>query len=244
MSYNIGIIKVNEEKLQNSFIFNNILDAIDYESKLFDLLVREGMCISYITMLSTTETPLPVQPSQQILFLVNDYIKKIGIDKELLSPQPITHDNCYKTLDVAASIIRTQYEWMKEVDDDNCDVYFIYATLNDLMYGGIFLFHNKQDQSYGTIQEITKYITPLLVSLIYPNIEFKKLNSLLIPAIENLAKDLGIDKIYVQPFPLQAKILSTYYGFKRTYDSVPACGNTHDLGPIEYANDRYVKKIN
>ena len=67
---------------------------------------------------------------------------------------------------------------------------------------------------YTMFQGITKSLAHSLISYFYPErATTVKLNSVLIPALEEYCREKGVSKLYVAPVGRQGSILSKWYGF-------------------------------
>ena len=95
-----------------------------------------------------------------------------------------------------------------------CDIYVITCKIDDQPYGAVFAFSNK-DSDDLIIQGISKFAVPSIFSLMYPEktSTMPRLNSILIPEVELLAKKLKKKRIIVDPFGHQGDILQKNYGF-------------------------------
>lgn len=99
--------------------------------------------------------------------------------------------------------------------DADCDTYVIATKLNDEPYGAIFAFKNNNNSTDIMIQGISKFVPAGTFQLLRPE-ESKtlpRLNSILMPKVEELARELGVKRITVAPFDQQGEILQKYYGF-------------------------------
>jgi len=130
----------------------------------------------------------------------------------------------YPIFGTIRSILKRQLTFFNSMESEsNCMMYRIESLYNDIPYGSVFLFYNSKGRDdkgrkYTMIQEITKYPIPMLCQLMFENCSkmMPRLNSTLMPAIEDLTKKLGAEIIYVQPLNEQAGILEKHYGFHRT----------------------------
>ena len=85
--------------------------------------------------------------------------------------------------------------------------------------GGIIAFLNSSF-SYMVVQEITKYSLLVVSQLFFSTyIHAPKLNSVLLPIIENLGKENGYNIVVVVPVGKQGELLKQYYGFKTLNDA-------------------------
>ncbi len=103
----------------------------------------------------------------------------------------------------------------REIEEPNCERWFIIASVNQQPFGGVFLYANEDHPGFLRIESITKYIIPRIYLELAPedNKRFKKLNSLLIPEIEDFAKNLQFLIILVLAIPGQMEILQSLYFF-------------------------------
>jgi hypothetical protein len=126
---------------------------------------------------------------------------------------------------IANAIKNIVYEqlWYIHKFGPNCRAWYILALHNKNPLGGICAFYNPnyeghtKGSSYIMIQAITKYTVPFLMSVLdedYAN-SLPKVNAVLEPAIEYLAKSLKVDYIYVHPIGTQGRILQQRYGYKK-----------------------------
>lgn len=104
-----------------------------------------------------------------------------------------------------------------------CNIWFVMASLDDIPYGGIFVFQNKDNLKDVMIQGISKFTIPYIFSILYPDIStlFPKLNSLLLPVVEEIAHNNGGSRIIVNPIGEQGRILEKYYDF-------------YSIAPVDY----------
>ena len=108
-------------------------------------------------------------------------------------------------------VLSEQYKYL----DEKCKRWLVIGSCNTSgysgYYGGVFVFH-APGTTYLRMQGISKYSTPLLQGLFlrYP----KTLNSVLLPAIQELTLSLGLHEIRVSPIGKQSYILGAYHGFK------------------------------
>lgn len=109
----------------------------------------------------------------------------------------------------------------------DCKRYFIVSYINNRLYGGIFLFWNEKNSDIAFIQGISKSLVPYLISAVYPeyNSMVPKLNSLLGPNVQMIAKRLGVKTIYVVPLSNQGKILEKFYGYSKSDKVVYPCSD-------------------
>lgn len=125
-----------------------------------------------------------------------------------------------------------------------CEVYFLYATLNGLYYGAAFAFWNKERRDILFMQGICKSFIASLIEIYYPEYKFPKLNSLLQPAIESLANKLGSTTIMVVPIGKQGDILEKHYGYlKKNEEAYYPCKEI--LGSDYHSSDPkiYIKEL-
>jgi hypothetical protein len=54
---------------------------------------------------------------------------------------------------------------------------------------------------------------PNMYAILYPDTKFPRLNDLLVPEIEQLAKHVGVSRIIVDPIGKQGQILERFFGF-------------------------------
>lgn len=136
-----------------------------------------------------------------------------------ISQNDIKNEVNLNSLKDAIVIIGEQMSYLESIKTI-CDIFFIEAKLNEHLYGSIFVFYHKDWPDRIMIQGITKYITSLLFVILFPefNKELPKLNSLLDPVIESLARRLGAKYIYVRPIGKQGAILEKHYGYIKTQE--------------------------
>ncbi len=136
-----------------------------------------------------------------------------GEDLVVLNKFPDLYKENKELLDGMRRVISEQDTYLQKTEPD-CDAYVVAAKVNDEPYGAIFAFTNKNSDDL-MIQGVSKFIIPMVFSLFRPD-EGKilpRLNSLLVPAVEELAKELHRKRIIVIPLRHQGKILQKYYGF-------------------------------
>jgi hypothetical protein len=111
--------------------------------------------------------------------------------------------------------VKTDYfmnKWVKS--------YIITYYINDVLYGFIMVMIDKNHDVdlYGNKYVVMRHISKTMPSYVVENvygIKLPKLNSLLMPIVEQLALQNGATRIYVDPITsVQKKILLNYYGFK------------------------------
>lgn len=97
----------------------------------------------------------------------------------------------------------------------DCESWLVTAEIGGRLYGGIFVFYNRDRPGSVFIQAICKYFAPSMIGLLDAETAstFPNLNSLLQPAVIKLARSIGAHKIYVAPVGKQEKILERHYGF-------------------------------
>lgn len=95
-----------------------------------------------------------------------------------------------------------------------CEIWFIISKINDQPFGGVFVFHQPNSKEI-MIQGISKFIVPTVLSMIDPVLMSKlpRLNSLVMPSIETIAKMIGAQRVVVNPIGKQGDILIKHYGF-------------------------------
>jgi hypothetical protein len=100
-----------------------------------------------------------------------------------------------------------------KITDSACNVWILVATINDVPYGAIFAFYNPLQPNDLMIQGISKFLVPNMYAILYPDTKFPRLNDLLVPEIEQLAKHVGVSRIIVDPIGKQGQILERFFGF-------------------------------
>lgn len=114
-------------------------------------------------------------------------------------------------------------EWQKPSqrlypDKSDCKIWIIISKLNNMLYGGTFVFWNFAFPNIVMMQGICKFLSASILHLLYPEYDSKlpRLNSLVQPLVEKLTKDIGASIIYVAPIGNQGHILEKHYGYKKT----------------------------
>jgi len=109
--------------------------------------------------------------------------------------------------------------------EKDCSIWLTVASINQQPYGAIFSFYNPNSPKNLMVQGISKFLTPVTFSLFYPELgaRLPKLNSLLLPAVETLAINFGVQRIIVDPFENQGRILQKHYGFEPIADGQKVC---------------------
>lgn len=118
-----------------------------------------------------------------------------------------------------------------EEDGKNCRSMGISGYVNGEFYGCVYTFENDSED-YLFFQGITKSLSLALSSYFFPDLTPTiKVNSILIPAVEDYASkiqkqrlyslNLGLDKIRVKPIGIQGRILEKFYGFQKEPNSPP-----------------------
>lgn len=128
-----------------------------------------------------------------------------------------------------------------EIDDPQCKIFYIMASINHQYYGGIFVFWNEQRPDIIFIQGITKFLVPSLVSILAPEYDkiLPRLNTVLSAAIETCAKMLGADKIMTVPIGRQGSILEKHYGYKKTDTVYYPCDDIMGKNNVLFNLDHY-----
>lgn len=112
------------------------------------------------------------------------------------------------------SVLSEQYKYLVE-EDKQCKRWLVIGSCDTPSYkgyyGGVFVFY-APGTTYLRMQGICKYSTPLMQGLLGVKYD-STLNSVLLPAIKELALSLGLHEIRVSPIGKQSYILRTYHGF-------------------------------
>jgi hypothetical protein len=124
----------------------------------------------------------------------------------------------------------------------DCNIWLIVSTVNSCPYGAVFAFQNIDRPTDILIQGVSKFLIPYLFTMIKPELASRlpKLNSLLMPVVETLAKNVGADRILVEPIGKQGQILLKHYGFSKTLKFTHPCLITFHSVYDQY----YEKRIN
>ena len=112
-------------------------------------------------------------------------------------------------------LIGQRYSFDEE--EDFCNKEYIVAEQNGNHIGSIILYMNK-NFPYAIIQEITKFPIPAISDLLGASTQ--KVNQVLIPEVEKIAKRNMYKYLIVSPIGKQEKILKTYYGFSNMKQDV------------------------
>jgi hypothetical protein len=134
-----------------------------------------------------------------------------------------TEENLEYLLNIFRSLSKqTNYAFGEEKD---CKIWFITAEINRQLYGGVFVFWNRNFPNHIVIQGITKFLAPSLLALFYPEQESRlpRLNSILGLAVETVARSVGAKQIYVAPIGKQGRILEKHYGYRKTSSIIYPC---------------------
>lgn len=107
------------------------------------------------------------------------------------------------------------------LDDSNaqndCDIWLLVCKVNDIPYGGVFAFRNKNNPNDLMFQGIAKFAVPISYDIFngdyMKEINYPKLNNILVPELEKLAKSLNVKRLTVHALRNQFKILKSFYGF-------------------------------
>ena len=126
---------------------------------------------------------------------------------EILKLQKIHFENKYRT----------------DVNNGSCRIFLVEALFGSILYGSVFAFYNSErkiglpEHEGLMIEGITKFPIPTITQILFPELtkDIPKLNSLLIPRVEEIVESLGIRTVYVIPLLRQQRILLKYYGFLR-----------------------------
>lgn len=124
-------------------------------------------------------------------------------------------DDILKLIFQSRKILSEQLSYIYNDQRSRCNIWMITAKLNGHLYGLTFVFHNPK-LSNVVMQGISRSFAASLIEILRPGtlLTLPRLNSLLLPAVEALAKNLSINKISVVPIGNQGKILKDYYGFQ------------------------------
>lgn len=142
------------------------------------------------------------------------------------------------------NILLEQFTYLYSYPTD-CEVKHVISASDGRRYGGAFLFWNEAFPDQITMQGITKYLGPQLLSILSPNGVkiFPPLNSLIMPKAILFAREKGARKIVVFPIGKQGDILKKYYGFVEP-ESMPSYSCKMIRGSdIEYERKYLVKYI-
>ena len=116
-------------------------------------------------------------------------------------------------------LLSEQLDYLEE-REEGCKIWFITAELNERLYGGTFVFWNANLPGRVVMQGISRFFIPTLLNFLYPeqNSVLPRLNSIIQPAVETVARIVDAKQIYVFPVGKQGSILVKHYGFRRTPD--------------------------
>ena len=197
---------------------DEIIDVIERSFKVISEILNVGEMIDESTNLEDFLSDLEDYPVKDKipLDLVEAYTSKM-LGKQIILDDRYdpSDDNKISKLFMVRKLLGEQLDYLE--DELNCEAYFVYTLINDTYYGGMFAFYNKERPDVLFIQGITKIFSPSIISIYYPEYDklLPRLNSLLEPSIETLAKMLNADKILVVPIGKQGKILKKHYGYRR-----------------------------
>lgn len=182
---------------------------------------------------------LPENISDGIKNFATD-ILNITVDPKIYKPTITNLRYMFMTRD----ILREQIDYILDgKEDQTCQIYFIVSLINQIPYGGVFVFYNSAYPDSVVMQGITKFLIPGLFALLYPDESqlLPKLNSILQPHVETLAKSLGANRIYVAPVGRQGSILEKNYDYKKISKFKYPC--LIIKGQIGESGNYYVKTI-
>lgn len=229
-------------------IINKITNDRNYMNQLLGLEDFNDQTLSSKGYLGNfyPETKL----NREVINNISEYIKKLlDVDKDiskLYTKSIYSNDfRVQKILLNTRNLMLEQYQYLnyKIEDEKNCEIFFIASFVNDFIYGGIFVFWNTENPDSLLIQGISKYVEPIMISIFLSDLDKKlpRLNSLLQPAVEALARKLGVGKIFVSPLKQQGDILVKHYGYKKINKIYFPCKNIFKSGFM--SDELYVKYI-
>ena len=115
---------------------------------------------------------------------------------------------------------------LEDIKNGPCNVWFVYATINDEIYGGTFLFQNPNTPTYVILEGIAQFPVVRYALMLYPQYthEIPKLNLLLDREITRFCKLNNIKKIYVHAVTREKNILQNFYGYRKSQkDEITSC---------------------
>lgn len=196
------------EDLRSFRVFNQNKEELDYQMRIANDILRK-------------------QNKDFIIEEMYKYLRTLDpkIDMEKITKEydlNINDKKIHSIIKTIKDMIDSQMEHLK-YSSSPCFMYRIESFHNDVHYGSIFVFYdpknrNDQGEKYTMIQEITKYGIPILCQLLFKNYAkyIPRLNSVLLPAINDVSRKLHAKVIYVHPLKDQARQMEQHYGFLKT----------------------------
>jgi hypothetical protein len=140
---------------------------------------------------------------------------------ESLNPNISFNDKLNSQLQDIQDLIREQLYYVEH--EAPCQKIFIMVFWRDMPIGGVVVFYNSDHPHYIYIQGITKYPIIYLIDTFYPQYtsHLPKLNTILDPIIQQIARELGVSYIYVNPVGRQGEFLEKYYGYQLNQGPIP-----------------------
>jgi hypothetical protein len=227
-SYSVKVF--SSEKLPKSFD-DNLEEQMKFVEKIYKTVSTSGKGHVYLGDYLDEDTGLAIRTLASEVTGNSEYMRN-------LPPLLLTKEHL-ATLGDMAELLQEQMDYIYDFgDESDCKINFLLATIKGVNYGGVFVFSSKAESVM--MQGITKYLVPILLKFYYPEVEelLPRLNSVLLPQIEAVARSEGKRAIYVAPIGRQGYFLETYYGFKRTNFVDLPCSSIQ-VGSDEF----YVKEL-
>lgn len=229
MEVQTNIYQVND-------IVPDLKDTINELSKDFtllsDLLGVEDYYESLDTenyILDLEDFPVSKSLSKEILSKIDKFTTGI-FDKHIKVKYSDQEDILLKLAKVH-NLLSEQLQYSSNEHDgfttieNNCTVWLVVARINGFIYGATCVFYNPDLSPNILIQGISRSFIPSLLEILKPGIleTLPRLNSLLLPVVESIARSMKAPKIYVVPVGKQGDILEKHYGFILDKDIIFPC---------------------
>lgn len=170
--------------------------------------------------------PLPYNEQKEGLDYSDEFLTRVArmIDQPLEDVRPKVHailkdDKALSQFYMKQIITYEVVNLIQRKDSDSYendttvrDLYYLLCRINGVLYGSIAVYH-VPGTDYLYIIHIAKTWAGIFAELIWTG-QFPKLNSLLIPEIETIARNFNAKYIYVVPIGKQGRLLERYYGFQ------------------------------
>lgn len=198
---------------------------------------------------TVAEAQVPDALSNEIVDLLQSYSgDNIDPNEGAIEHRYTSDERTLSYLVHLRKLLAEQLEYIYLVEpEEKCKIWFIVASIDviprraPILYGGVMVFWNPDTPDNLMMQGISKFFLPALYAHLYPeeDAELPRLNSLLIPAVEALARELGARRIYVVPIGKQGSILERYYGFQKTNNVIYPCKIIKGHRNVTYNPSRY-----
>lgn len=210
------VSSIDAELLQDFRLLSHLLNASEYVDETTDL--------EYF-LEDLEEYPPEETLSNEIIDKLKSFSRDVLYNDLDKIPNYNKNDrNVLTKLFNTRKILGEQLEYITD-KEKGCHIWMVTARINRHLYGSVFVFYNPMVSTDVLMQGIARNFIPSLFEILQPGTlqHLPRLNSLLLPAVETIAKSMGSRKIFVAPVGNQGKILETHYGFKEDKNIVFPC---------------------